>query len=113
MLPGASGYGDPCRRPPNKVLKDVEMGFVSRAAAASEYGVVVVEESIHRGQDCQIRREQPYEERCPLQISENTMHSFQGQHNVIQWKLMVRGQGTGWQSFERCFPVVIAPVVSE
>ncbi len=74
---------------------------------------VVVEESIYRGQDCQIRREQPYEERCPLQISENTMHSFQGQHNVIQWKLMVRGQGTGWQSFERCFPVVIAPVVSE
>ena len=74
---------------------------------------VVVEELIYRGQDCQIRRDQPYEARCPLRISENIMHSFQGQHNVIQWKLMVRGQGTGWQSFERGFPVVIAPGVSE
>ena len=42
MLPGASGYGNPYRRPPAKVLEDVMMGFVSLAAAESEYGVVIV-----------------------------------------------------------------------
>ena len=56
MLPGASGYGDPYRRPPAKVLEDVEMGFVSRAAAESEYGVIIVEgrvdsDATHRRRD--------------------------------------------------------------
>lgn len=40
MTPGGGGYGDPFTRPVADVLRDVQLGFVSRAAAKSDYGVV-------------------------------------------------------------------------
>ena len=40
MTPGGGGYGDPFTRPVADVLRDVQLGFVSRAAATSDYGVV-------------------------------------------------------------------------
>ena len=43
MLPGASGYGDPYLREPDRVRRDVEQGFVSRAGAARDYGVAIDE----------------------------------------------------------------------
>jgi N-methylhydantoinase B len=39
--PGGGGYGDPRRRPPERVLEDVVNGYVSIRAATSEYGVAV------------------------------------------------------------------------
>jgi len=41
-LPGGGGYGSALERDPEAVLRDVLDGYVSRAAAASEYGVVVL-----------------------------------------------------------------------
>lgn len=41
MTPGGGGFGDPLRRPPARVAEDVAQGFVSRSAAATEYGVVL------------------------------------------------------------------------
>jgi N-methylhydantoinase B len=41
QLPGSGGWGDPLEREPEKVLADVRNEFVSIAAAASEYGVVI------------------------------------------------------------------------
>jgi N-methylhydantoinase B len=38
---GGGGYGDPFKRPPAAVLKDVEVGAVSVKAALADYGVVV------------------------------------------------------------------------
>jgi N-methylhydantoinase B len=40
-LPGSGGWGDPLERDPEKVLADVVNEFVSLAAAATEYGVVI------------------------------------------------------------------------
>ena len=40
-LPGSGGWGDPLEREPTKVLADVRNEFVSIAAAATEYGVVI------------------------------------------------------------------------
>jgi N-methylhydantoinase B len=40
-LPGSGGWGDPLERDPAKVLADVRNDFVSLAAAATEYGVVI------------------------------------------------------------------------
>src|SRR5262249_32796163 len=40
-LPGGGGYGDPFEREPESVLNDVVSGYVSLAAAESEYGVVI------------------------------------------------------------------------
>ncbi len=39
--PGGGGYGDPLSRPPGRVLADVREGYVSAAAAARDYGVVL------------------------------------------------------------------------
>jgi N-methylhydantoinase B len=41
MSPGGGGYGDPFTREEQAVLRDVTLGFVSRDAAAREYGVVI------------------------------------------------------------------------
>ncbi len=38
---GAGGWGDPLERDPARVLRDVRNGFVSAAAAAAQYGVVL------------------------------------------------------------------------
>ena len=45
--PGAGGYGDPKKRAPEKVLKDVIEGKVSVTAAREEYGVAIISEGIH------------------------------------------------------------------
>jgi len=41
--PGGGGFGDPFERSPEKVLADVREGYVTRAAAEQDYGVVVSE----------------------------------------------------------------------
>src|SRR5262245_16327734 len=40
-MPGGGGYGDPLEREPERVRQDVIAGYVTPAAAAEEYGVVV------------------------------------------------------------------------
>ena len=40
-MPGGGGFGDPLRREPERVAQDVRNGFVSRAAARRQYGVVL------------------------------------------------------------------------
>ena len=42
-MPGGGGYGDPKTRDPETVVADVRAGFIDRAAAESDYGVVVEE----------------------------------------------------------------------
>lgn len=39
--PGGGGFGDPFTRPPEKVARDVRLGFVSREAARTLYGVEI------------------------------------------------------------------------
>jgi len=41
--PGGGGYGSPFARDPEKVLADVREGYISPAAAESDYGVVTVD----------------------------------------------------------------------
>ena len=36
--PGGGGYGDPARRPPERVARDVRLGYVGAAAADADYG---------------------------------------------------------------------------
>lgn len=43
-LPGAGGYGDPSRRDPEAVARDVREGKVSREAARRDYGVALTAE---------------------------------------------------------------------
>jgi N-methylhydantoinase B len=41
--PGGGGFGDPLTRDPVRVARDVELGYVTLAAARREYGVVIAE----------------------------------------------------------------------
>jgi N-methylhydantoinase B len=41
--PGGGGYGFPMEREPLRVLRDVELGYVSLASAREDYGVVVLQ----------------------------------------------------------------------
>jgi N-methylhydantoinase B len=41
--PGGGGFGDPFEREPERVLANVEDGYVSREAAERDYGVVLAE----------------------------------------------------------------------
>jgi N-methylhydantoinase B len=44
QLSGAGGYGNPLERDPDRVARDVRLGYVSRNAARERYGVVVTED---------------------------------------------------------------------
>ena len=41
VLSGGGGYGDPNEREPDRVLADVEQGYVSLERAEADYGVVI------------------------------------------------------------------------
>ena len=51
LTPGAGGYGEPYKRSPEKVLKDVIEGKVSVDAARQEYGVAVISDGIRYSVD--------------------------------------------------------------
>jgi hypothetical protein len=51
----------------------------------------------------------PFEQACSLQVPEDAMHSFQSEHNAVNWRLVVRGEAETWPPYERCFPVIVYP----
>jgi N-methylhydantoinase B len=53
---GGGGFGTPKERPPEQVLEDVRQGYVSVAAAASDYGVVIDEMTLTLDRDATERR---------------------------------------------------------
>ncbi len=53
--------------------------------------------------------ENPLEMDCQFQLPVDMMHSFQGRHNAITWKILVEGEVDKWPSFCRSFPVVVFP----
>ena len=44
MNPGGGGYGDPRKRPVEKVVADIRLGLVSLEGARRDYGVVIEDE---------------------------------------------------------------------
>lgn len=53
--------------------------------------------------------ENPLEMDCQFRLPVDMMHSFQGRHNAIVWKIVVEGEVKKWPSFCRSFPVVVFP----
>lgn len=51
----------------------------------------------------------PFEYEFPLHMPEDAMHSFQSEHNAVNWMLVVHGQAEAWPPFERCFPLLVYP----
>jgi hypothetical protein len=85
------------------------------------------EATYHQGTDCRtevrevfrqvvfeqtdflIEPSQPFQCSFMLPIPADVMHSFQGAHNSVQWRLVVRGSAEGWPEFRRAFPLVVYP----
>ena len=59
---GAGGWGSPLARPAAEVLADVRRGFVSLAAAETEYGVVIANDRVEEAATAALR-----EKLCPLE----------------------------------------------
>jgi hypothetical protein len=52
---------------------------------------------------------QPFTQLCRISVPMTAMHSFHSPHNVIRWKIVVRGDAEKWPAFERAFPIVVYP----
>ncbi len=71
--------------------------------------VPVLRHIICEKENCRAEPDSPLEVDCQFRLPSDTMHSFQGQHNAIVWKVVVEGDSTRWPSFCRSFPVVVHP----
>jgi len=69
----------------------------------------VYRQQLIRHEQFQIESGLPFEQELDLPIPSNAMHSFQGSHNAIHWKLVVRGDVETFPPFERSFPLVVLP----
>lgn len=58
------------------------------------------------------RRGAAFEIECDMDIPDSAMHSFQADHNRIQWAIVVAGEPIGWPEFRRGFPIVVRPAAS-
>ena len=60
MTPGGGGFGDPLRRPEEKVLEDVLFGYVSEESALDDYGVVIYDGNIQKSRTREMREKKRY-----------------------------------------------------
>ncbi len=76
---GGGGYGDPLDRPPEQVLADVLMGYVSRDRARDGYGVVITEPGIVDEAATIALRRQRREQSLGLRvIADDTIEAYVG-----------------------------------
>ncbi len=59
--------------------------------------------------DIEIDRGLSFESRCRVKVPAVAMHSFQANHNEVNWKLIVKGSVDGWPDYERVFRIVVNP----
>lgn len=69
----------------------------------------VFSERLLRQENFRIQAGHPFEVHGEFEIPRPAMHSFQSEHNGVQWKLLVTGEIAGWPSLERAFPVIVYP----
>ena len=69
----------------------------------------VFRQSCFERRDFAIEPAIPFMATCSVPVPATAMHSFQSAHNVVRWKLVVRGEAESWPIFERGFPIVVYP----
>ena len=69
----------------------------------------VYRELCHEWRDFRIEPGIPFTGSCSIAVPKTAMHSFQSPHNLVRWKLIVRGEAETWPLFERGFPIVVYP----
>ncbi len=69
----------------------------------------VFERVLYEADSVEVRQGAPFEIRSDLVLPAHAMHSFQSEHNEVNWSLLVVARPSGWPAFERQFPVVVYP----
>jgi hypothetical protein len=69
----------------------------------------VFDRQIDRQTEVRITPGAPLELEIRLGIPPDAMHSFQSEHNAVNWMLTVHGEADAWPAFERCFPIIVYP----
>jgi hypothetical protein len=97
-------------------MRSLTLSLVCEEAATCQQGTdlrtenkVVFDRQIFRQTDFHIDPGMPFEHQCSVEIPAHAAHSFQSQHNAVNWKLVVRGEAESWPPFERAFPVIVYP----
>jgi hypothetical protein len=97
-------------------LKRLEVALVCEEEATYRQGTdtrtescETLRESVLRQERFEMRRGQPFEAECEFSVPADAMHSFQADHNKVQWKVVVVGDAEGWPEYRRGFPVVVRP----
>lgn len=97
-------------------MRSLALSLVCEEAATCQQGTdlrtetkVVFDRQIFRQTDFSIDPGLPFEHQCTIEIPAQAAHSFQSEHNAVNWKLVVRGEAESWPPFERAFPVIIYP----
>jgi hypothetical protein len=104
----------------NLKLKSVDISLTCEEEAVFSQGTnartetrEVFRTKVYSITDAVIRPSEALEAECDLPVPAEAMHSFRASHNQVQWKLIVRSEADGWQSFQRSFPVVVRPCAKE
>lgn len=97
-------------------LKSLEVLLVSEEEATYRQGTNrrtetrrVWRSEVYRLDDFEIRPGRPLEVECELEIPARAMHSFQADHNAVNWMLIVSGKPRRWPRYRRPFPLVVHP----
>ena len=97
-------------------MKTLALDLVCEEAATYREGTdvrterrAVFKRQIFRRTDFSIEPGMPFEQECTIEIPHDAMHSFQSEHNAVNWKLVVFGEAEGWPPFERSFPMILYP----
>lgn len=97
-------------------MRSLALSLVCEEAATCQQGTdlrtetkVVFDRQIFRHTDFRIDPGLPFEHQCLVEIPGSAGHSFQSEHNAVNWRLVVRGEAESWPPFERAFPVIVYP----
>lgn len=97
-------------------MRSFALSLVCEETATSRQGTdlrtdakVVFDQQIFRQTGFRIDPGLPFEHQCRAEIPKHAVHSFQSEHNAINWRLVIRGDAESWPAFERAFPVIVYP----
>jgi len=97
-------------------MKTLAFSLVCEEAATYRQGTDIRTErksvfnrQVFRETDFSINPGIPFEHSCSIEIPGDAMHSFQSEHNAVNWKLVILGEADAWPSYERSFPIIIYP----
>jgi len=97
-------------------LSSFEVRLVSEEEATYRQGTnrrtetrCVWKSEVYHAADVEIRPGKPLEIECDLEIPARAMHSFQADHNAVNWTLVVEGKPRRWPRYRRPFPLIVHP----